>query len=66
MLWSGKLFKEFFYYALTVFLSVQALTILGQIDMQFIIYFLGTQDAGYYSTYLSIIGIPFMIIGPIF
>lgn len=66
MIWSKTLFQQFFYYALTVFLSIQALTILGQLDMQFIIYFLGTQDAGYYSTYLSIIGIPFMIIGPIF
>jgi len=34
--------------------------------MQMIIYLLGTTDAGYYTNYLSIIGIPFMIIGPIF
>jgi O-antigen/teichoic acid export membrane protein len=35
-------------------------------DMQMIIYLLGTQDAGYYTNYLSIISIPFMIITPIF
>jgi len=34
--------------------------------MQMIIYILGTTEAGYYTNYLSIIGIPFMIIGPIF
>lgn len=33
--------------------------------MQLIIYFLGTRDAGYYTNYLSIIGIPFIIITPI-
>jgi O-antigen/teichoic acid export membrane protein len=31
-----------------------------------IIYMLGMTDAGYYTNYLSIIGIPFMIIWPIF
>jgi len=34
--------------------------------MQMIIYILGMKDAGYYTNYLSIIGIPFMLIGPIF
>jgi O-antigen/teichoic acid export membrane protein len=34
--------------------------------MQMIIYILGTTEAGYYTNYLSIITIPFMLIGPIF
>jgi O-antigen/teichoic acid export membrane protein len=49
-----------------VFLGAQAATILSQIDMQMIIFLLWTTDAWYYTNYLSIIWIPFMIIGPIF
>jgi O-antigen/teichoic acid export membrane protein len=45
-----------------ILLASQAGTILSQIDMQMIIYMLGMTDAGYYTNYLSIIGIPFMII----
>lgn len=63
---SPALFKSIFKYALIVFLGSQASTILGQIDMQMIIYMLGNTDAGYYTNYLSLIGIPFIIIGPIF
>ncbi|MDP2090221.1 MAG: oligosaccharide flippase family protein [Candidatus Gracilibacteria bacterium] len=66
ILWEFKLFKTIFIYSLTVFIGVQAGVILSQIDMQMIIYLLGTTDAGYYTNYLSIISIPFMIIGPIF
>lgn len=66
MLWSKKLFSEFFWYALVVFLSVQIGVILSQIDMQMVIYLLSTTDAWYYSVYLSLITIPFLIIGPIF
>lgn len=60
------LFKEIIKYSLLVFLWAQAWTILWQIDMQMIIYFLWTKDAWYYTNYLSIIWIPFMIIWPIF
>jgi len=31
-----------------------------------ILYLLDTEQAGYYSNYLSLIGIPFVVIGPIF
>ncbi len=58
--------KKIFNYAIVVFIAAQASTILSQMDMQMIIYSLWTTDAGYYSAYLSIITIPFMIIGPIF
>lgn len=60
------LFKTIFKYAVMVFLWAQAATILSQIDMQMIIYILWNTDAWYYTNYLSIIWIPFMIIGPIF
>ncbi|MDD3793686.1 MAG: oligosaccharide flippase family protein [Candidatus Gracilibacteria bacterium] len=66
ILWDKTLFKQIFKYALTIFISMQASVILSQMDMQMIIYILGTESAGYYTTYLSIINIPFMLIGPIF
>lgn len=40
-------------------------TILSQIDMQIIIYFLGATATGYYSNYLSLLNIPFILISPI-
>ena len=53
-------------YALLVFIWSSAWTILWQIDMQMIIYLLWTNEAWYYTNYLSIIWIPFIIIWPIF
>ena len=64
--WSQPLGKKFFHYAAMVFLSGQAAILLSQLDMQMIIYLLGTADAGYYAVYLSLIMIPFLLIGPIF
>lgn len=61
-----ELFKTLFSYAMMILLAYQAWTILSQIDMQMIIYMLWMKDAGYYTNYLSIIWIPFMIIWPIF
>ncbi|QFR39037.1 oligosaccharide flippase family protein [Candidatus Gracilibacteria bacterium 28_42_T64] len=61
-----KLFKTVIKYALLVFMGAQAATILSQIDMQMIIYLLGTKEVGLYTVYLSIIGIPFLLLGPIF
>lgn len=66
VIWDVKLFKEIFAYSLSIFLGVQASVILSQIDMQMILYILWTEQAGYYTNYLSTIGIPFLIIGPIF
>ena len=61
-----KLIKQVARYAWLVFIWASAWTILGQMDMQMIIYILGTKEAGYYTNYLSIIWIPFIIIWPIF
>ena len=66
IIWSKDLYWEIFKYAIRVFLWAQAATILWQVDMQMIIYLLWTTDAWYYTNYLSIIWIPFMIIWPIF
>lgn len=66
ILWDKNLFKEIFKYALTIFIGMQAWVILGQMDMQMIIYMLWTEPAWYYTNYLSIISIPFMLIWPIF
>lgn len=61
-----KEIKKISKYAFMVFLWAWASNILSQIDMQMIIYLLGTTDAWYYTNYLSIIWIPFLIITPIF
>lgn len=66
IIYSKELFMSIFKYALIVFLWSQAGSILSQIDMQMIIYMKWNEAAGYYTNYLSMISIPFMIIGPIF
>jgi len=66
ILWDKKMFNMLFKYSLMVFLWAQAATILSQIDMQMIIYMLWTESAWYYTNYLSIIWIPFVLIWPIF
>lgn len=66
ILWDKVLFKQIFKYALTIFIGMQASVILGQMDMQMIIYMIWTTPAWYYTNYLSIISIPFMLIWPIF
>ena len=66
IIWSKKLFIPIFKYAIFVFIWAQASSILWQMDMQMIIYILWTVDAWYYTNYLSIIWIPFIIITPIF
>jgi len=53
-------------YAWFVFLWAGAWTLLWQVDMQMIIYILWTEQAWYYTNYLSIIWIPFLILAPIF
>lgn len=66
IIFEKELFLKIFKYALLVFLWAQASTILSQIDMQMIIYLLNNESAWYFTNYLSIISIPFMIIWPIF
>lgn len=53
-------------YAWFVFIWASAWTLLSQVDMQMIIYILWATDAWYYTNYLSIIWVPFLLIWPIF
>ena len=62
---SNSLLKGFFRYSLATLITANIGTVLSQIDMQLIINFLDQKSVGYYSNYLSLIGLPFMIIGPI-
>jgi len=69
-LWENIIFdKKFmlriFKYAWLVFIWSSAWTLLWQIDMQMIIYLLWTKQAWYYTNYISIIWIPFILIWPI-
>lgn len=66
ILFEKKLFLEIFKYASVVLVWAWAWTILWQIDMQMVIYLLWTESAWYYTNYLSIIWIPFILIWPIF
>lgn len=62
---SKEMLNTIFWYAVIVFLWSQAGTILSQIDMQMVIFMLDTTQAWYYTNYLSIVSIPFMLLGPI-
>lgn len=62
---SDGLFKKIFSYALWTLLTANVGMLLSQIDMQLILLFLGPKDAGYYTNYLSLIGIPFLLITPL-
>lgn len=66
IIFSKSLFTKIFKYSLLVFLWSQASTILSQIDMQMIIFLLGNKEAWFYTNYLSLISIPFVVIWPIF
>ncbi len=57
--------KEFLRYAFWTFLTANIATLLSQIDMQLVIYLLWTRESWFYSTYLSLIGIPFILLTPI-
>lgn len=58
--------KQVFSYWIATFLSAQIWIILSQIDMQMILYFLWPKEAWFYSWYLTIVAIPFVIFGQIF
>lgn len=62
---SGGLFKQIFKYALWILLTANVGMLLSQIDMQLILVLLGPKDAGYYTNYLSLIGIPFLLVTPL-
>ncbi len=57
--------KSFIQYSLGTLFSANVSTVLHQIDMQFLTYFLWVYDAGIYSIYLALVGIPFIFLWPI-
>ncbi len=57
--------KELYRYSLGTLFSSNVAIVLHQVDMQFITYFLWVSDTGIYAIYLSLIGIPFIFLGPI-
>jgi len=66
LIYSKKLNKEIFSYAWWVVLASQWWMILGSLDLQMIVYFLWPQQAGFYTNYLSILGIYSILLWPIF
>ncbi len=57
--------RMFLVYAFPTFLSANIATILSQIDAQLVTKMLWNEAQGLYTNYLSIIGIPFLLITPI-
>lgn len=57
-------YKRILKYAIWVMLSANVGMLLSQIDMQMVVYMLGTKDAGYYSNYLSMLRIPYLFLLP--
>lgn len=57
--------KVFFQYSLGTLFSANVATVLHQVDLQFLTYFLWVYNTGIYSIYLSLVGIPFIFLSPI-
>ena len=51
-------------YAIWAMLAANVGMLLSQVDMQMIVYILGSRDAGFYTTYISLIRIPFIFLLP--
>lgn len=57
--------KELFHYSLWALLANNVSLLLSQIDIQILLLMWGAAEVGIYSNYLSLIGIPFLILSPI-
>lgn len=57
--------KTFLLYAFPTFLTANIGLLFSQIDAQLVTFLLGNEAQGYYSNYLSVLSIPFLIIAPI-
>ncbi len=60
-----KLIKTQFKYAFWVFLGANVWALLGQVDQQLIINFLGPLDAWYYTNFFALVAMYGVIVGPI-
>lgn len=59
------LVKKFILYSLWTLFSANVASVLQLLDIQFIIYFLSTSEVADYTTYLSLIAIPYIFLSPI-
>lgn len=59
------LLKKQVKYAFRVFIGINVINLLGQVDQQFVIYFLWAQSAGYYANYLSLMLAFSVVTGPL-
>jgi len=57
--------REFMFYAIPTFLTANIGVILSQVDAQLVTFLIGNEAQGYYSNYLSVLGIPFLFVSPI-
>jgi len=57
--------KAFVRYSLGTFLGANIGTLLHQLDQQILQNMTSTTDVGIYAMYLSLVGIPFLIVTPI-
>lgn len=61
----SSLIKKQIKYAFRIFIGINVIYLLGQIDQQFVIYFLGAEKAWYYANYLSLILSFSILTGPL-
>lgn len=57
--------KELFQYSIWALLASNITLLLSQLDVQMLLVMRGTTEVGIYSNYLSLIGIPFILLTPI-
>lgn len=62
---SDGLFRKILSYALWTLVTANVGVVLSQVDMQLLLFIKGPEAAGYYTNYLSLIGIPFLLVTPI-
>ena len=60
-----SLIKKQIKYAFRIFIGINVIYLLGQVDQQFIMYFLGAEKAWYYANYLSLILSFSILTGPL-
>ena len=63
--WDTSLFREYFGYAYFIFLGAGAGAIFTQMDQQAVMYFLSATEAGYYASFLSLLGIAGLFVFPL-
>ena len=62
--WAPDEFFPVMRYAVWSVLAANVGTLLSQLDTLFVIYFLGSQANGLYSSYLSLMALPFLFVSP--